>query len=372
MFKDIATINYFGLESVSRNDKVPTVALIVRMLELQRKARREGILALYDDVDSIDNGDISQFLRMVIDGTDRNIINDFVFLKLTSAIQYSARRFSLFCVWVGITMISDGINEKLMYEYFREIFGLDADLLGSINICDCQISSVDGNENELSEGIAVTEGVFVKPFLTGFESVNRLSPGDSSLENLMINGPADRAVDALLAADSAWVWKLFSLIPLNLPYLAIVRELYSRVSLLAKETNDSQKARWLLLMALNQIPSDSYNDLLELSRNSDPELADRMDKDSFRFSDTVKLDDRDIQKVIREIPSDEIACALSYAGDELREKWFRNMTPDAARDLRDEIACMTPSQKRLAVRSQMSILRTIDILAGHGEIGIWE
>jgi hypothetical protein len=86
-----------------------------------------------------------------------------------------------------------------------------------------------------------------------------------------------------------------------------------------------------------------------------------------RFDIITTLDDRAVQKVLREIDFQEIAKALKGESEAVKEKIFNNMSKRAARMLKDEIECPTQLKD---VRSQGKILNIIRCLEQTGEIVI--
>ena len=95
--------------------------------------------------------------------------------------------------------------------------------------------------------------------------------------------------------------------------------------------------------------------------------------DSFfpvNFDIILKLDDRSIQRVLREADSQEIARALKGENDALKDRIFSNMSKRAADMLKEDIEYMGPIPRSDARESQEKIINIIRILEETGEIVI--
>ena len=93
--------------------------------------------------------------------------------------------------------------------------------------------------------------------------------------------------------------------------------------------------------------------------------------DSFfpiRFDIILKLDNRSIQKVLREADSQEIAKALKGEKDDIKEKIFSNMSKRAAQMLKEDMEYMGAVEAHYVKESQEKIVNLIRILAEIGEI----
>ena len=88
----------------------------------------------------------------------------------------------------------------------------------------------------------------------------------------------------------------------------------------------------------------------------------------FVFEDIVLLDDRSIQKVLREVDTQELAKALKGVDNEVQEKIFRNMSKRAASLLSEDMDFMGPIRLRDVEEAQQKIVNIIRKLEDAGEI----
>jgi len=90
----------------------------------------------------------------------------------------------------------------------------------------------------------------------------------------------------------------------------------------------------------------------------------------FVFEDIVMLDDRAIQKVLREVDQQELAKALKSVDSEVQDKIFRNMSKRAASMLKEDMEYMGPVRLKDVEESQQKIVSVIRRLEDSGEIVI--
>jgi flagellar motor switch protein FliG len=88
----------------------------------------------------------------------------------------------------------------------------------------------------------------------------------------------------------------------------------------------------------------------------------------FVFEDITSLDNKTIQRVLREVDSRELALALKAVSDELKEHIMKNMSERAASALREEMEFMGPVRVRDVEAAQTKIIGTIRNLEETGEI----
>lgn len=123
-----------------------------------------------------------------------------------------------------------------------------------------------------------------------------------------------------------------------------------------------------VIRILNNAPQDLVQDLLRFLDSHDSQLAEQVRQALFTFEDLVRLDDRSIQRLLREIETHQLAVALRGASSELREKVFKNMSERAAAILREEMELMGPVRLREVQDAQRQILSIVQKLEELGEI----
>ena len=112
----------------------------------------------------------------------------------------------------------------------------------------------------------------------------------------------------------------------------------------------------------------SERGIIEALEEEAPELAEEIKKRMFVFEDIVLLDDRSIQKILREIDGQEAAKALKGVDGEVQEKIFKNMSKNAAKMLKEDMDFMGPVRIKDVEEAQQKILAIIRHLEETGEI----
>jgi len=121
---------------------------------------------------------------------------------------------------------------------------------------------------------------------------------------------------------------------------------------------------------LNMAGKTAEKMILDEIETRNPELADKIRDLMFTFDDLVYLDDRSIQRVLKEVDTRQMALALKGASEEVKEKIFKNMSERAATILREEMEFMGPVRVRDVEEAQRQIASMVRTLEEEGEIVI--
>ncbi|PSL51188.1 flagellar motor switch protein FliG [Salsuginibacillus halophilus] len=121
---------------------------------------------------------------------------------------------------------------------------------------------------------------------------------------------------------------------------------------------------------LNSVDRSTERTILDSLEVQDPELAEEIKKRMFVFEDIVTLDNRSIQRVIRDVENEDLQLSLKVASEEVQEIIFNNMSQRMADTFRDEMEFMGPVRLRDVEESQTRIVSTIRRLEEAGEIVI--
>ena len=121
---------------------------------------------------------------------------------------------------------------------------------------------------------------------------------------------------------------------------------------------------------INQMGTAIEGTVIESIRNHDPDLAQKIMDKMFVFDDVIKLDDKSIQTVLKEISSDVLIVALKGAQPELKDKILANMSTRAAETLREDLESRGPMRLSEVEAQQKEILKVVRRLADEGTIVI--
>jgi len=148
----------------------------------------------------------------------------------------------------------------------------------------------------------------------------------------------------------------------------VERVLEKKLSTLSSEDYTAAGGVESIVEILNLVDRSSEKQIIEALEDEDPELAEEIKKRMFVFEDIVMLDDRAIQKVMREVDSQELAKALKAVDTEVQDKIFRNMSKRAAGMLKEDMEYMGPIRLKDVEEAQQKIVSIIRHLEDTGEI----
>ncbi|MVO99161.1 flagellar motor switch protein FliG [Paenibacillus lutrae] len=123
-----------------------------------------------------------------------------------------------------------------------------------------------------------------------------------------------------------------------------------------------------IVQILNGVDRGTERTILDSLEIQDPELAEEIKKRMFVFEDIVNVDNRSIQRIIRDIENADLQLALKVASEEVREAIFRNMSKRMSETFREEMEFMGPVRLRDVEEAQTRIVSTIRRLEEAGEI----
>ncbi|NLX61702.1 MAG: flagellar motor switch protein FliG [Tissierellia bacterium] len=119
---------------------------------------------------------------------------------------------------------------------------------------------------------------------------------------------------------------------------------------------------------LNSVDRSTEKNIMDQLDWMDIELSEEIRKRMFVFEDIVTLDNRSIQRIIREIDNSQWAIALKGASEEVKEVIFSNMSKRLVEMIKEDIEFMGPVRLRDIEDAQQNIVNVIRKLEEDGEI----
>jgi flagellar motor switch protein FliG len=150
----------------------------------------------------------------------------------------------------------------------------------------------------------------------------------------------------------------------------VERVLEKKLSTLSSEDYTAAGGVESIVEILNLVDRQTEKLIIESLEEEDPELAEEIKKRMFVFEDIVMLDDKAIQKVLREVDTQELAKALKAVDNEVQDKIFRNMSKRAAALLKEDMEFMGPTRRKDVEEAQQRIVAIIRKLEDAGEVVI--
>lgn len=119
---------------------------------------------------------------------------------------------------------------------------------------------------------------------------------------------------------------------------------------------------------LNTVDRGTEKHIMESLEIEEPELADEIRKKMFVFEDILSLDDKSIQRVLREVDNNELAVALKGANDEVQNVIFNNLSKRLVTMIKEDMEYMGPVRMKDVEEAQQKIVNIIRKLEDAGEI----
>ncbi len=110
--------------------------------------------------------------------------------------------------------------------------------------------------------------------------------------------------------------------------------------------------------------------ILEGLEEQSPQLVEQIRRLMFVFEDVIRVNDKGIQAVLKDVDNEELALALKTASDDLKEKIFKNMSERAAQLIKEEMEFMGPVRISDVESAQQKIVEVVRRLEDAGEVVI--
>ena len=121
---------------------------------------------------------------------------------------------------------------------------------------------------------------------------------------------------------------------------------------------------------LNTVDRGTEKHIMENLEIEEPELADEIRKKMFVFEDILLLDDRAIQRVLRDVDNNDLAIALKSTNEQVQSAIFNNMSKRLAVMIKEDMEFMGPVRMKDVEEAQQKIVNIIRKLEDAGEIVI--
>ena len=121
---------------------------------------------------------------------------------------------------------------------------------------------------------------------------------------------------------------------------------------------------------LNTVDRGTEKNIMETLDIEEPELADEIRHKMFVFEDILTLDNRSIQRVLREVDNNELAIALKAANEDVQNIIFENLSSRLATMIKEDMEFMGPVRMKDVEEAQQKIVNIIRKLEDSGDIVI--
>jgi flagellar motor switch protein FliG len=125
-----------------------------------------------------------------------------------------------------------------------------------------------------------------------------------------------------------------------------------------------------LVKVLNLVDREVQKTIIDSLETVNPSLAENIRANLFTFDDLIKLDDRAMQRALRDVDKQDLALALKGAPESICELIYRNLSERARENLKEEIEVLGPQLARNVYAAQRRIVDVIRSLEEAEEIVI--
>lgn len=121
---------------------------------------------------------------------------------------------------------------------------------------------------------------------------------------------------------------------------------------------------------LNAVDRATEEEVLSEIEEDSAQMAEDIRNLMFVFDDCRSLDDRGVRELLKEISNEDLTMALRGANDELKEKFFKNMSERASNMIREELEYMGPTRLADVEAAQQNIVKVVRRLESEGKVVI--
>ncbi len=125
-----------------------------------------------------------------------------------------------------------------------------------------------------------------------------------------------------------------------------------------------------LVKVLNQVDRGVQTNIFDALESTNPTLAEEIRANMFTFDDLVKLDDRGMQRVLRDVNKTDLALSLKGAPEKIKDLVYRNLSERARENLKDEVELLGPQLARNVYAAQRRIVDIVRSLEESEEVVI--
>lgn len=281
----------------------------------------------------------------------------------------------------NVRKVDSSLKDEVVNQFHQLVLAQDYITQGGIGYAKSILEKALG-ENEAMEIInRLTSTLQVRPF----DFARKADP--TQILNFIQNEHPQTIALILSYLQSEQAGQILSLLPQELqadvarrialmdstsPEIVNEVETILEQKLSATVTQDYTEAGGIeaVVDVLNSVDRSTERTILDALEIQDPELAEEIKKRMFVFEDIVTLDNRSIQRVIRDVENEDLMLALKVASDEVKEVIFRNMSKRMAETFKEDMEVMGPVRLRDVEEAQQRIVAVIRRLEEAGEIVI--
>ena len=275
--------------------------------------------------------------------------------------------------------VSQSLKEEVLDEFYEVCLAQQYIAEGGIGYAKDLLDKALGSEKAMEVIGKLTASLQVRPFefirkIDASQILNFIQDEHPQTIALILSylstGQASTIISQLPQEKQADVAKRIAQMDRTSPDVIkeVERVLERKLSSLANQDYTLAGGVDSIVEILNTVDRGTEKHIMETLEIDEPELADEIRKKMFVFEDILTLDDRSIQRVLREVDNNELAVALKSANEDVQNAIFNNLSKRLATMIREDMDFMGPVRMKDVEEAQQKIVNIIRKLEDSGEI----
>ncbi|MDE7428016.1 MAG: flagellar motor switch protein FliG [Lachnospiraceae bacterium] len=277
--------------------------------------------------------------------------------------------------------ITPQVKESVINEFYQVCLAQQYIAEGGINYAKELLEKSFGSEKAMDVIGKLTASLQVKPFefvrkADATQLLNFIQDEHPQTIALILSylapGQAALIVSALPPDRQADVTKRIAVMDRTSPDVIkeVEKVLESKLSSLVNQDYTIVGGVDAVVEILNTVDRGTEKHIMETLEIEEPELADEIRKKMFVFEDILLLDDRAIQRVLRDVDNSDLAIALKGSNEEVQNAIFNNLSKRLAVMIKEDMEFMGPVRMKDVEEAQQKIVNIIRKLEDAAEIVI--
>ena len=277
--------------------------------------------------------------------------------------------------------ISPQTKEDVLNEFYQVCLAQQYIAEGGIGYAKELLEKALGEEKAQGVISKLTASLQVRPF----EFVRKTDPSQllnfiqdehpqtiAMILSYLSAGQAAVIIGALVPEKQADVAKRIAMMDRTSPDVIkeVERVLERKLSALVNQDYTIVGGVDAIVNILNTVDRGTEKHIMETLEIEEPELADEIRKKMFVFEDILLLDDRAIQRVLRDVDNNDLGVALKAANEDVQNVIFKNMSKRLATMIKEDMEYMGPVRMKDVEEAQQKIVGVIRKLEDSAEIVI--
>ncbi|MGL1864068.1 MAG: flagellar motor switch protein FliG [Pseudodesulfovibrio sp.] len=121
---------------------------------------------------------------------------------------------------------------------------------------------------------------------------------------------------------------------------------------------------------LNAVDRNTEEEVLSEIEEESSQMAEDIRNLMFVFEDVKAIDDVAIRELLKEVSNEDLTIALKGASEDLRDKFFKNLSERASAMIKEDLEIMPPKKLSEVEAAQQSVVKTVRRLEDEGKIVI--